>query len=200
MNQTTTTLLSGGPIEHLESGWALMPFVGSCAHHWTEDKKTMLPQVRDGGRVRYYTSRCGLLAVTDKKAPALAPGCWPKCRRCEKGEPRFYSRKKGPPHTGAIGGQAPALRTDRITRSVIFAASCHGYAVNETQKPEAIVLPLLQYSVPKGGLVLDCFAGSGTTGVVARKTGRRAILVEKRESQCQAIVERLSQHELSLDA
>lgn len=114
----------------------------------------------------------------------------------EEGEPRFYSRKKGPPHTGAIGGQAPALRTDRITRSVIFAASCHGYAVNETQKPEAIVLPLLQYSVPPGGLVIDCFAGSGTTGAVARKTGRRAILIEKREAQCRAIVERLAQGDL----
>jgi site-specific DNA-methyltransferase (adenine-specific) len=80
--------------------------------------------------------------------------------------------------------------------SVIFAPSCHGYAVNETQKPEDIVSPLLQYSVPPGGLVVDCFAGSGTTGAVARKTGRRAILIEKREGQCRAIVERLAQGDL----
>jgi site-specific DNA-methyltransferase (adenine-specific) len=81
---------------------------------------------------------------------------------------------------------------------VIYARSCHGYAVNETQKPEEIVAPLLLYSVPVGGLVIDCFAGSGTTGAVARKTGRRAILIEKREAQCLAIVERLAQHELAL--
>jgi len=68
--------------------------------------------------------------------------------------------------------------------------------VNETQKPEDIVAPLLQYSVPPGGLVVDCFAGSGTTGAVARKTGRRAILIEKRESQCQAIAARLAQGDL----
>jgi site-specific DNA-methyltransferase (adenine-specific) len=43
---------------------------------------------------------------------------------------------------------------------------------------------------------VDCFAGSGTTLAVARKTGRRAIGIEKRESQCQRIVERLSQGEL----
>lgn len=85
---------------------------------------------------------------------------------------------------------------DRLQRSVIWAKSCHGYAVNETQKPEAIVLPLLQYSVPPGGLVIDCFAGSGTTGSVARKTGRCAILIEKREAQCRAIVERLAQRDL----
>lgn len=114
----------------------------------------------------------------------------------EEGKERFYSRKKGPPHTGAIGGQDPEWRTDRLMRSVVYAANCHGYAVNETQKPEAIVLPLLQYSVPVGGLVVDCFAGSGTTGAVARKTGRRAILIEKREAQCRAIVQRLAQGDL----
>jgi site-specific DNA-methyltransferase (adenine-specific) len=64
------------------------------------------------------------------------------------------------------------------------------------KKPEDIVAPLLQYSVPPGGLVIDCFAGSGTVGAVARKTGRRAILIEKRESQCKAIVQRLAQGEL----
>jgi len=68
--------------------------------------------------------------------------------------------------------------------------------VNETQKPEDIVLPLMEYSVPTGGLVVDCFAGSGTTLAVARKTGRRAIGIEKREEQCQAIVQRLAQREL----
>lgn len=44
--------------------------------------------------------------------------------------------------------------------------------------------------------MVDCFAGSGTTGAVARKTGRRAILIEKRESQCQAIAARLAQGDL----
>ena len=114
----------------------------------------------------------------------------------EEGKARFYSRTKGPPHTGEIGGQAPEWRTDRIMRSVIQANNCHGYAVNETQKPEAIVAPLLQYSVPEGGLVIDCFAGSGTTLAVAKKTGRRAIGIEKRETQCRAIVERLAQGDL----
>jgi site-specific DNA-methyltransferase (adenine-specific) len=116
----------------------------------------------------------------------------------EEGQARFYSRKKGPPHTGAIGGQDPEWRTDRIARSVIFAKNCHGYAVNETQKPEDIVAPLVRYSVPPGGRFIDCFAGSGTSGAVARKTGRHAILIEKREAQCEAIVQRLAQGDLLL--
>ena len=87
----------------------------------------------------------------------------------------------------------------RLMGTVIFARSCHRDAVNETQKPEDIVAPLLQYSVPPGGLVVDCFAGSGTTGAVARKTGRRAILIEKREAQCKAIAARLAQGDLLMD-
>lgn len=121
-------------------------------------------------------------------------------------EPQFTSgatartvrRKARPAHWGDIGASSYASEDGgpKLMGSVIYARSCHGYAVNETQKPEDIVAPLLQYSVPPGGLVIDCFAGSGTTGVVARKTGRRAILIEKRESQCQAIASRMAQGDL----
>lgn len=84
----------------------------------------------------------------------------------------------------------------KLMRSVLYARSCHGYAVNETQKPEAIIQPLLLYSVPPGGLVIDPFAGSGTTLSVARKNGRRAIGIEKRESQCRKATDRLLQMEV----
>lgn len=65
--------------------------------------------------------------------------------------------------------------------------------LNEAQKPEDIVAPLVQYSVPPGGILLDLFAGNETMLAVARKTGRRAIGIEKRRSQCKLIVERLRQ-------
>lgn len=111
---------------------------------------------------------------------------------------RAVRRKTKPQHWGGIGEHVYTSDDGgpRLMGSVIYARSCHGYAVNETQKPEAIVAPLVEYSVPPGGLVVDCFAGSGTTGAYARKTGRRAILIEKRESQCQEIVRRLAQRDL----
>lgn len=80
----------------------------------------------------------------------------------------------------------------RLMRSVIPVASCHGYAVNETQKPEGIVDPLLCYSVPPGGSVIVPFAGSGTDLYVARSHGLRAVASELRESQCEEIAKRLS--------
>lgn len=111
---------------------------------------------------------------------------------------KVVRRKRRPPQWGEIGERTYVSEDGgpRMMGSVIYARSCHGYAVNETQKPEEIVAPLVLYSVPPGGLVVDCFAGSGTTLAVARKTGRRAIGIEKRESQCQRIVERLTQGDL----
>jgi DNA modification methylase len=47
--------------------------------------------------------------------------------------------------------------------------------------PYPVELPrrCLRACVPLGGLVLDCFGGSGTTGVAAALEGRRCILIEK---------------------
>ncbi len=42
-----------------------------------------------------------------------------------------------------------------------------------TQKPEALLERIISASSNEGDLVLDCFAGSGTTAVVAEKLGRR---------------------------
>lgn len=44
-----------------------------------------------------------------------------------------------------------------------------------TQKPEALLERIIQASSNEGDLVLDCFAGSGTTAAVAEKLGRRWI-------------------------
>lgn len=44
--------------------------------------------------------------------------------------------------------------------------------------PEKLIEPMILAGCPRGGLVLDPFAGSGTTGVVARRLGRRFILVD----------------------
>lgn len=45
-----------------------------------------------------------------------------------------------------------------------------------TQKPVALLERVLLAGSPPGGLVVDAFAGSGTTGEAALRTGRRAVL------------------------
>jgi DNA modification methylase len=47
-----------------------------------------------------------------------------------------------------------------------------------TQKPEALLARIIKASSDEGDLVLDCFCGSGTTGVVAEKLGRRWIMCD----------------------
>lgn len=83
-------------------------------------------------------------------------------------------------------------------RSVIYAPSCHGYAEHPTQKPVEIIDPILRYSVPTGGIVLDPFMGSGTTLIAAKSLGLRAIGIELQEKYCEVAAKRLRQGVLDL--
>lgn len=53
-----------------------------------------------------------------------------------------------------------------------------------TQKPEKLIAKLILASSNEGDLVLDPFAGSGTTGVVAKKLKRNYIDVEQNPLYC----------------
>jgi adenine-specific DNA-methyltransferase len=60
-----------------------------------------------------------------------------------------------------------------------------------TPKPERLLHRILSIATNPGDLVLDSFAGSGTTGAVAHKMGRRWIMVELGEHCHTHIVPRL---------
>ncbi|MFN8184070.1 MAG: site-specific DNA-methyltransferase [Candidatus Nanopelagicales bacterium] len=49
------------------------------------------------------------------------------------------------------------------------------------EKPQDMLLHIVQASSYPGDIVLDCFAGSGSTGVAALRLGRRAICIEIEE-------------------
>jgi hypothetical protein len=55
------------------------------------------------------------------------------------------------------------------------SAELVGYA---TQKPEALLQRIIEMSSNEGDLVADFFCGSGTTGVVAEKLGRRWLMAD----------------------
>ena len=56
---------------------------------------------------------------------------------------------------------------------------------NEAPFPEALAERFVRSCCPPGGIVLDCFSGSGTTAAVAVREGRRALACDFRESQVQ---------------
>ena len=60
-----------------------------------------------------------------------------------------------------------------------------------TQKPEAIVRRMVLASTRPGDRVLDCFAGSGTTGAVARRHGRSFLLVDDNPAAVEVMRARL---------
>jgi adenine-specific DNA-methyltransferase len=62
-----------------------------------------------------------------------------------------------------------------------------------TPKPERLIRRILDIATNPGDLVLDSFAGSGTTGAVAHKMGRRWIMVELGDHCATHIVPRLRQ-------
>lgn len=61
----------------------------------------------------------------------------------------------------------------------------------DTPKPEKLIERTLSIATSPGDLVLDSFAGSGTTGAVAHKMGRRWIMVELGEHCHTHIIPRL---------
>jgi adenine-specific DNA-methyltransferase len=61
----------------------------------------------------------------------------------------------------------------------------------ETPKPERLLHRILTIATNPGDLVLDSFAGSGTTGAVAHKMGRRWVMVELGEHCHTHIIPRL---------
>lgn len=75
--------------------------------------------------------------------------------------------------------------------TISSVARGHGHAINPTQKPEELLDPLIRYSCPPDGVVLDPFAGSGSVGVAARSLGVRSVLIELREEQCELTARRL---------
>lgn len=63
--------------------------------------------------------------------------------------------------------------------------------VFDTPKPEDMISRIFEIATNPGDLVLDSFAGSGTTGAVAHKMGRRWIMVELGEHCHTHIIPRL---------
>lgn len=100
------------------------------------------------------------------------------------------------PHTGTIGAHRYEDDGLRLARSVHRHPSVRG-GLHPTEKPLPVLARLIAYACPEGGLVLDPFAGSGSTLDAARQAGRRAVGIEARADYCEAAARRLSHLTLS---
>lgn len=86
-----------------------------------------------------------------------------------------------------IWNDLPTTRQTKSHQKELFGAG-HEFA---TPKPEQLIERILTLCTRRGDLVLDSFAGSGTTGAVAHKMGRRWIMIELGEHANTHIAPRL---------
>lgn len=84
---------------------------------------------------------------------------------------------------GDVGNNREAKQesTEVFGREMIFA----------TPKPERLLQRIIHIATAPGDIVLDSFAGSGTTGAVAHKMGRRWIMIELGDHAHTHIIPRL---------
>jgi modification methylase len=66
-----------------------------------------------------------------------------------------------------------------------------GHKAHPTQKPEALLYRILLACTKPGDVVLDPFFGTGTTGAVARRLGRRWIGIERESAYVKVARERI---------
>lgn len=83
--------------------------------------------------------------------------------------------------------------TDRYPRSVLkFASDKQKMCLHPTQKPLALEEYLIKTYTNEGDLVLDSFAGSGTTGEACDNLNRRCILIENDKDNYETILKRIT--------
>lgn len=96
-----------------------------------------------------------------------------------------------PQQYGDSGGASRFFYTAKASRADRNTSGANN--THPTVKPTDLMRWLVRLVTPLGGLVLDPFAGSGSTLVAARAEGFRAIGIEREEEYAGIIADRLSQ-------
>jgi site-specific DNA-methyltransferase (adenine-specific) len=104
-------------------------------------------------------------------------------------EPCTIAHAQGPMRWN--GGGKPAVWTH-------FTAKGHARPDHPCPKPEPLMLELVEQFTDPGDVILDPFAGSGTTLYAAKRLGRRAIGCEVNERFAEIAAKRLAQGALDL--
>lgn len=109
--------------------------------------------------------------------------------------PYAPASKPSPSHKRNPLGAAPGSVWYVHETSGSYAAHEH-----ETAKPLPLMARIVEAVSDPGDLILDPFAGSGTTLRAAKDAGRRAIGVEREERFCEVAAKRLRQGVLALES
>lgn len=107
-------------------------------------------------------------------------------------EPLLYGFTPG--GEGRLGRGGPAWHGDHKSSTVFEIPKPRRSGEHPTMKPVELIQAMLKNSLPPGGLVLDLFAGSGSTLITAHHMKARAAVVELDPRYCDVICRRWQQH------
>ncbi|WP_078948166.1 site-specific DNA-methyltransferase [Streptomyces griseus] len=188
-------------IQHPVTGGLMYPTAGRC---WGKAQSWMLKQMseyapyelRDIGDEEERARICGttadkvkagvpaiMLSVPVEEAAKIArarydAGHWPDIVMLglrERIQRKKHLEDNGRvPETLWLGSEVGGNLRGKIEIKNLFPDE-HPFA---TPKPEALMARIIHIASNPGDIVLDCFAGSGTTAAVAHKMGRRWVTSE----------------------
>ena len=96
-----------------------------------------------------------------------------------------------PHHTGTLGKKKTGERTVSGVGNIWRVPRIHGSErFHNAQKPVDLVKTPIKHASKSGDLVLDLFAGSGTTLIACEQLGRKCAVVEMEPACCDVIVQR----------
>lgn len=99
-----------------------------------------------------------------------------------------------PGGAGRLGRGGPHWYGDNKSSTVFQVARPKRSTVHPTMKPVELVERMLRNSCPPGGIVLDLYAGSGSTMIAAHRLGLRSVLVELDPKYADVICRRWQEH------
>lgn len=126
------------------------------------------------------------------REPFTSPARTGERRSYQSGCASSFDMKSG--HIKQRGNFAglPLNPLGRNKRDVWTVASGNSQGIHFAAFPEKLIEPCIQAGCPKGGVVLDPFAGSGTTGVTAKRLGRSFIGIEINPNYCVLASDRIA--------
>lgn len=133
-----------------------------------------------------------MLPITGKPKNTLA---WDKGDRGTVGDLKCGFGEAWEAILYGMKGRRP-LNGSRPRTVVRFDWSATMDPVHPTVKPVALLTKMIDWSTKPGELVLDPFAGSGTTAAASKLLGRRSISIEQSEEYCEIAANRLRQEVL----